>query len=155
MRSQQKLFDGDIFAQRLKARIRELSLKQGELANKTGIGQSTISRYVNNKQAPELAPAVALASALKCDLGWLVGIDEISKKDKDEKNRTWLDLPPQDHPLKRGERRLLEDALEILRAEGPAAEFGKTLKQTIKSCKQGVLAQKKIVEPSSKKAKAN
>lgn len=110
--------------------------------------------YANRKkrEAIPYANLIEWALANKIDINLLFTDRDISWQETQPNN---LRLPRGAPSLEGDERRLLEDALEILRAVGPAAEFGKTLKQTIKSCKQGVLAQKKIVEPSSKKAKAN
>lgn len=141
MRSKQSVFCSVTFSKRLKQRIKELSLKQDELAERTGIGQSTISRYVNNKQVPELAPAVALAQALECDLGWLVGISGLEKKDaKDQAHsKGGAKLAPK-------ERQLLDNALEILRAQGQGADYGDTLKQVISSLKRALEAEKRLGE---------
>ena len=51
------------------------------------------------------------------------------------------------------ERQLLDDALEVLRAQGQDAEYGDTLKQTIRSLKKALEAQKKIPKPRSKRVK--
>ncbi len=77
-----------------------------------------------------------------------------------DRDASWQDLPgntlhtPRGAPeLDPGERQLLEDALEVMRAEGAASEFGDTLRQTIKSLKKALEAQRKIAKPRSKRAK--
>ena len=148
MRSKQSVFSSAIFAKRLKQRIKELSLKQDELAEKTGVGQSTISRYVNDRQVPELAPVVALAQALECDLGWLVGIS-----DGEEGKRASKTYPRGEPGLTPEEKRILDDTLEILRAGESAEVLSKTFKQTIQNFKKEVVTQKKISKPRSKRVK--
>jgi transcriptional regulator with XRE-family HTH domain len=60
----------DTFAKRVKARRIELELTQGELAIRSGIKQSDISKIENSKI---LQPAgiLGLARALKCNPDWL------------------------------------------------------------------------------------
>ena len=71
-----KSFELSHFAERLKSRMEELSLNQSTLAQITNISQTTISKYLNQKQEPVVSIATALAQALSCDLSWLVGMEE-------------------------------------------------------------------------------
>lgn len=75
MRMREFGFSPKIFGERLRQRMKEISITQKELGARSGCGQSNISRYLKGEQAPNLAQAVALASVLECDLGWLAGAD--------------------------------------------------------------------------------
>ena len=50
----------------------EKGLTQEQLANETGLTQSTISKYINKKQMPSIKAVVNLAYALDCTTDELI-----------------------------------------------------------------------------------
>ena len=63
------------FGEHLEWRLRVTGLSQRELAERTGIHHSTISRIVSERRGPTLNTAVCLLVALGDDLGILAQID--------------------------------------------------------------------------------
>ena len=57
-----------IFAGNLSEIIEESGYSQKEVADMTGIMQSTISKYINGRLMPSLKNVVNLAYALNCDV---------------------------------------------------------------------------------------
>lgn len=134
MRSQQIIFNPGTFSANLKARIVQLGIKQGELAELSGLGQANISRYVNGKQTPELAPAIALAKALGCSLDWLAGLEGDTPQSLDLAGRDLIDLPEEDQrKLSQPEADTLKKALRVIRARGLLGDPAKALVQNIEA----------------------
>lgn len=59
-------------------------LSAQELADKAGIGKSSISHYVNGSHCPSTQRAQELADIMKCNPVWLMGLDDEMEKDVDE-----------------------------------------------------------------------
>lgn len=53
-----------------------------ELADKSGVGKSSISHYVNGSNEPHNKNAWKMASVLQCDPQWLMGFDVPMEEDK-------------------------------------------------------------------------
>ena len=62
-------------AARLRAALDEKGLRSQDLANKTGIGKSSISQWINGRNKPSYQSAVKMARVLACDPYWLMGLD--------------------------------------------------------------------------------
>lgn len=62
----------DIFGDNLKEILKEANMSQNDLARKTGIERSTISRYVNKICMPSLKSVINISYALNCDLSDLI-----------------------------------------------------------------------------------
>lgn len=62
----------DIFGDNLKEILKEANMSQNDLARKTGIERSTISRYVNKICMPSLKSVINISHALNCDLSDLI-----------------------------------------------------------------------------------
>ena len=62
-------------ALRFKEALNICGLSQQELANKSGIGKSSISHYVNGSNEPGNKAAYALAKVLNVNPAWLMGLD--------------------------------------------------------------------------------
>ena len=77
-----------IFAGNLSEIIEESGYSQKEVADMTGIMQSTISKYINGRLMPSLKNVVNLAYALNCDVRELCDfgdyIDQIVGGESDE-----------------------------------------------------------------------
>ena len=58
----------ETFAGNLTEIIKESGYSQREIADMTGIMQSTISKYMNGKMMPSVKNIVNLAYALNCDI---------------------------------------------------------------------------------------
>lgn len=67
--------DLDIFARRLKEAMKIRHMSAAELAKLTGIGQSTIFRYLGGSRTPIYGNLIAIASTLSVDLDFLAGRD--------------------------------------------------------------------------------
>lgn len=61
----------------IKNRMKELNLNQKEIAEKTGISTSAISRYFNGSRDFPINDAPTFAIALNIDLNYLLGIKTI------------------------------------------------------------------------------
>jgi transcriptional regulator with XRE-family HTH domain len=67
--------DLDIFARRLKEAMKLRRMSAAQLAKLTGIGQSTIFRYLGGSRTPIYGNLIAIASTLNVDLDFLAGRD--------------------------------------------------------------------------------
>ena len=64
------------FINRLKMVMAEHKITQTELAKRTGIRQSSISDWLNNRYEPKQDKVYLLANALNVSPAWLLGYDE-------------------------------------------------------------------------------
>ena len=64
------------FINRLKSIMKERKITQTELANRTGIRQSSISDWLNNRYEPKQDKVYIIAKALNVSPAWLLGYDE-------------------------------------------------------------------------------
>ena len=61
---------------RIKEKMNEHGLNARELAKKSGISESGVSRILTGEIEPRLKTFIKIADALKCDYVWLMGYDE-------------------------------------------------------------------------------
>lgn len=77
------------FSTRLKEAMNVKRMKQVELSEKTGIGKSSISHYINGTHSPTTDRIYLIAKALNVSEAWLLGYDvpmtTEEKKEKDKK----------------------------------------------------------------------
>jgi transcriptional regulator with XRE-family HTH domain len=66
------------FINRLKSIMKERKITQTELANRTGIRQSSISDWLNDRYEPKQDKVYIIAKALNVSPAWLLGYDEPS-----------------------------------------------------------------------------
>lgn len=66
-----------IFGDNLIDIMDEKGYTQEQLANETGLTQSTISKYINKKQMPSIKAIVNLAYALDCTTDELIEFGDI------------------------------------------------------------------------------
>ena len=66
-----------IFGDNLIDIMDEKGYTQEQLANETGLTQSTISKYINKKQMPSIKAVVNLAYALDCTTDELIDFGDI------------------------------------------------------------------------------
>ena len=66
----------ELTAKRLKEAMNDLHMTQQELADKSKIGKSSISHYVNGSNEPGNKSAYAMAKVLNVNPAWLMGLDE-------------------------------------------------------------------------------
>ena len=62
-----------IFSKRLKAQLEKNKISQRELAEKTGITEVTISRYISAQRIPKATEIVKIANILNCSCDYLLG----------------------------------------------------------------------------------
>ena len=73
--------DYSIFGERVKLQLEKNNMSQRELAEKTGITEATISRYVSSERVPKATEIVKIANALNCSCDYLLGLqNELSKE---------------------------------------------------------------------------
>ena len=65
----------EITARRLREAMSDMGITQQELADKTQIGKSSISHYVNGNNEPGNKSAYKLAEVLNVNPAWLMGLD--------------------------------------------------------------------------------
>lgn len=70
----------DLIKERLKISMKGIS--QRELAERTGITEQSISRYLNGKRIPNLVDGAKIAKALNVSLDYLTGLTDVSESDK-------------------------------------------------------------------------
>ena len=68
-----------VFATRLVSQMKAIGLTQKELAQKVGVTEAAMSRYVNGERQPYLVTANRIAQVLGVHLQWLVGEDDVSE----------------------------------------------------------------------------
>ncbi len=61
-----------IFANNLRETMFDYNMSQRELAEETGLSESTISRYLNRQAVPSLFAIINIAYALNCDIDDLI-----------------------------------------------------------------------------------
>ncbi|MCM1305982.1 MAG: helix-turn-helix domain-containing protein [Bacteroides sp.] len=76
------------FVYTLKELLIENDLKQSELSEKLGLGSSTISRYLLEKQTPDIEVAVKIADYFDCSVDYLLGFED------NYKDKTYHEYPP-------------------------------------------------------------
>lgn len=74
------------FQERLLKMIAERRITASELSERSGVGKSDISNYVNGKYVGKQDKVYALAKALGCDPGWLMTGEEPLSFDADSMN---------------------------------------------------------------------
>ena len=79
------------FRTRLEKALSESGLKPIELAERTGISQSTISQYRSGYSKPKDKRLVKIAEVLNVDPAWLMGLDVPMIKQDDVKKSRQLD----------------------------------------------------------------
>ena len=92
----------EITALRIREAMKDMNISQQELADKSKIGKSSISHYVNGSNEPNNKSAYALAKVLNVNPVWLMGLDvpkyensELSDYDKAiELYKRFENLPP-------------------------------------------------------------
>ncbi len=62
-----------LFAERLRELMKEQSLNQVNLANKTGIKQNTISAWLLKKKLPNISSLWIIADFFEVDVDFLIG----------------------------------------------------------------------------------
>lgn len=62
-------------AKRLNYMLNKRQMTAQELSNKSGVGKSSISHYVNGSHEPQNINARAMADVLKCNPEWLMGFN--------------------------------------------------------------------------------
>ena len=65
----------ELTANRIREAMYENGISQQELADKSGIGKSSISHYANGSNEPGNKSAYALAKVLNVNPAWLMGLD--------------------------------------------------------------------------------
>ena len=70
----------EIFISRLDQVRKEKGLTQRELANKVGVTEVSMSRYVNGARTPSGPIVVNIAKALGISVDYLVGISSVKKR---------------------------------------------------------------------------
>ena len=65
----------ELFAERLKKAMYLKDMSVAQLAKTTGIGQSTIHRYLSGEREPIYGNLIAISRALDADLNFLTGVD--------------------------------------------------------------------------------
>lgn len=127
-----KKFELSHFAERLKSRMEELSLNQSMLAQIANISQTTISKYLNQKQEPVVSIVTALAQALSCDLSWLVGMEADQEQAQVSPGEEYVG------PVTALEKAALTKALAVLRSSGVRGSPDKALVANIDACYETV-----------------
>lgn len=62
----------DIFSDNLVSAMKDARITQRELADMTGLGEATISRYISRQRIPNIKAIINLAYALDCDVSDLI-----------------------------------------------------------------------------------
>ena len=77
----------ELTARRIRQAMSEMNMSQQELADKSKIGKSSISHYVNGSNEPGNKSAYQMAKVLNVNPAWLMGLDvpmrEVEESPKD------------------------------------------------------------------------
>lgn len=65
----------ELTAKRLQKALSDMNMKPQELADKSGVGKSSISQYVNGTHAPSNLSSGKMAKVLNVNPLWLMGFD--------------------------------------------------------------------------------
>ena len=76
-----------ITAKRLRDAMEAMNLTAQELADKSGVGKSSISHYVNGNNEPLRKNAKAMAKVLNVDTMYLMGFDEKTIEENQKQRR--------------------------------------------------------------------
>ena len=71
----------DIFAEKLRERMRECSENQSSLAQKIGVQRQTISLYTTGQSKPDTEKLSKIAQALNVSSDWLLGLSDVKTPD--------------------------------------------------------------------------
>ena len=85
----------EVTAKRIREAMSDMGLTQQELADKTKLGKSSISHYVNGSNEPGNKSAYVLAEVLNVNPAWLMGLDVPKEKgidNLDDRNAKALEL---------------------------------------------------------------
>ena len=69
----------DIFGDNLQDILKDQNVSQRELANKTGLSESSISNYIKKRRVPSLKALINISYALNFDISDLIDFGEIIK----------------------------------------------------------------------------
>lgn len=72
-----------ITSMRLREALAENNMTAQELSNKSGVGKSSISQYVNGSHSPNNISAYKMSIVLKVRPEWLMGFEVDKEYDKD------------------------------------------------------------------------
>ncbi len=64
------------FAYRFRKAVENSGLQQNQIADLTGMTETTVSRYVNGERIPHPILLAKLCEVLRCDANWLIGKEE-------------------------------------------------------------------------------
>lgn len=64
--------------------LKERKMSQRDLANKIGVDETTLSRYISDSRQPRLDVLIKIARALDVSVEYLIGT--VEKEDKEETN---------------------------------------------------------------------
>ena len=78
---------GKVVAKRIKVRRAELELRQADLAQRLGVSTGQIGHYEASTRPIMLERLSELAEALQCSMSYLIGEDELPKKQNRDKRR--------------------------------------------------------------------
>lgn len=90
-----------ILDKRIKEQLEKNKMSQRELAEKTGITEVTISRYVSAQRVPKATEIKKIADALNCSCDYLIGNkDKKNDKNTNEMLKTMMDALEKQIPKK-------------------------------------------------------
>ena len=70
----------ELIAKRLQLALSNANMKQQDLVEKSGVGKSSISQYINGSHSPSNINAGKIAKVLDVEPLWLMGFDVEMKK---------------------------------------------------------------------------
>lgn len=74
----------NIFVKRLQSLLEEKDIKQKELAQKVGVSEVTISRYLNGDRTPRMDVVVKISKELGVTTDYLLGENDIKYQEESE-----------------------------------------------------------------------
>lgn len=83
------MMKNEITAKRLQTALANANMKPQELADKSGVGKSSISQYINGSHAPSNISNGKMGKVLNVNPLWLMGFD--APMELEQKNSTSMD----------------------------------------------------------------
>lgn len=106
----------EITALRLREALRDANMTQQELADKSHIGKSSISHYINGTNEPGNKSAYQIAKVLKVNPAWLMGLDAPKYNPEDVR----LEIEAKISKLSEGQRHHLMEYIDFILNRGGA-----------------------------------
>lgn len=107
----------EIFIKRFKEILEEKNIKQKEIADRVGVSEVTISRYLTGERIPRMDVVLKLASYLNVSIDYLLGNSDIKNLQTKEVNDIIDPLLEDIDSLSSEQKEFVREALKFLKIQ--------------------------------------